>query len=193
MCGGNAMVWTDEMRAKAAATRLATKQKKEASRLKREEKSSKIGQAVHLSEVGTWPEGEPIPKVPDDIFAYAVSVPQIPHPFDWETCPLNEAINKQAEMKREYERISAIVLKRQNPNGRRWTCWTEENRLAKSPLQIPKSVIAQCARTGEDGKWKFRDDGRFVIVNGMRTLKPAFCCNAFCYQLYQSYRASQPR
>lgn len=186
------MVWTDEMRAKAASTRLATKQKKEASRLKRESKSSKIG-----------PEKEVMPNEPAESIAglsqsdgtggHRAEIKETSAGFDWENCLLVEAINKQAEMKREYERISAIVLKRQNPNGRRWTCWTEENRLAKSPLQIPKSVLAQCARTGEDGKWKFRDDGRFVEVNGMRTLKPAFCCNAFCYQLYQSYRAAQPR
>jgi hypothetical protein len=189
------VVWTPELKAKAAATRLLTKQKKEAARLKREVKSFPI-------EMGSIPKTfsvlqAELREIDSDLQAEVQSVKTIYDskliPFDWETCPLNDAINKQAEMKREYDRISAIVLKRQNPNGRRWTCFTEESRLEKSPIVIPKSVLAQCARTGEDGKWKFRDDGRFVTVNGMRTPKPAFCCNAFCFQLYQAYRAQQPR
>jgi hypothetical protein len=182
-----AVIWTPELKAKAAATRLATKQKKEAAQLKREAKSSKIGQVDEHEEQETAnaSNGRGMGEIPVEVLQGGS--------FDWETCPLTEAINKAAEMKREYDRVAAIVLKRQNPNGRRWTCWTEENRLAKTSIQIPKSVMAQCARTGEDGKWKFRDDGRFVIVNGVRTLKPAFCCNAFCYQLYQAARAAQPR
>jgi hypothetical protein len=176
------MVWTDEMRAKAAATRLATKQKKEAARLKREAKIAIVDLNIQDLEI---PSEEALTKA---IYETGLEA------FDWETCPLTEAINKAADMKREYDRVSAIVLRRQNPNGRRWTCYTEEVRLTKGQVgKIPSSVLAQCLRTGEDGKWKFRDDGRFVLVNGVRTLKPAFCCNAFCYQLYQAARASQPR
>ena len=185
------MVWTDEMRAKASATRLATKQKKEAARLRKEQRNAE--QPDNGNGDRRIDEGIPSQTSGPDAALCSQGVSDIGQAFDWETCPLTEAINKQAEMKREYERISAILLKRQNPNGRRWTCYTEEVRLAKGPSQLPRSVLAQCLRTGDDGKWKFRDDGRFVIVNGVRTLKPAFCCNSFCFSLYQDYRTKQPR
>jgi len=171
-------VWTQEMRDKAAATRLANKQKKEERERKRNEKLAQTPQPILSNAVAQIPE----PKAVSEAV-----------PFDWETCPLVEAINKQAEMRREYERISAIVLRRQNPYGTRWTCWTEERRLANEAGKIPKSVLAQCARTGEDGKWKFRDDGRSVLVGGAKVLKPAFCCNSGCFALYQQSRQSPQR
>lgn len=56
------MVWTEEMRQKAAATREATKLKKQKRDARREEKLSKIGQPIHLSESGEMPNG-PLPEV----------------------------------------------------------------------------------------------------------------------------------
>lgn len=178
-------MWTDEMRAKAAATRLATKKRKEAARLEREGKQHEKEELDQFN--GQDNSDSTRVDVAPDIICSKPNIQQANEAFDWENCPLVEAINKQADMKREYDRISQIVLKRQNPYGKRWTCWTEEQRLEKSQVPIPKSVIALCARTGDDGRWKFRDDGRFVMVNGVRTMKPAFCCNSSCYQIYVQY------
>jgi len=187
------VVWTDEMRAKALATRAHNKRKKQERMEKRMAKQaeivaedSNIGQAVHLSEVGTWPDGEPITKAPpDEIFSTVVSVPQLPEPFDWEKAPLIECITKQAELKREFDRITQILERRQNPTGMKWMCFTEEIRREKGVHVIPKPVLAACQRFGDDGKWKFRDDGRFVMVDGLRKLKPAFACSSACFSYYQ--------
>lgn len=153
-------MWTDAMRAKAAATRAATKVKKEK-------------RAGHHSDGNGGSNG--------------ISVGSVE--FDWEDAPLSEVINKAAEMKRELDRVQAIILRRRNPPRAVWTCWTEENRKT---LEIPRKVLQECLRKGEDGKWKFRDDGRFVVVDGVRTLKPAFCCNYLCYSAYQKYRVTPP-
>ena len=93
-------------------------------------------------------------------------------------------------MKREYESGSGHRQRRQNPVKNQWTCWTQENKNNPGVV-IAKSVLANCLKRGNDGYWKFRDDGRFVVVDGVRTLKPAFCCNNFCYQVYQAYRVRQ--
>lgn len=158
-------MWTDEMRAKAMATRAATKAKKEARHARTTSPSN-----VHSE----------ITRTPDE---------EIASGFDWEESPLSEAINKAAEMKRELDRVQAIVLRRQNPPKKMWTCWTE---LMRKEIEIPRSVTSQCLKRGEDGKWKFRDDGRFVTVDGVRTLQPAFCCNFLCYAVYQKYRVTPP-
>ena len=179
------MVWTQEMRDKAMATRIAKRQ------AKIQNVEAVKPKAMHLSEVGTWPEGG-VPPVPNgsNLFAGMASSREVRDsmPFDWENCPLVEAINKQADMRREFERVSAILLRRQNPPGKRWTCWTQENlnliRGNFSP-QNARAVIQACLRSGEDGRQSFRDDGRFVIENGVKRLKPAFCCNAFCFKAYQ--------
>lgn len=157
------MVWTDEMRAKAAATRAT----KKAGRGENETPSSN-GSNGH----GTTHQK-----------SRAVLG------FDWEEAPLSEAINKAAEMKRELDHVQAILLQRQNPPKKMWTCWTE---LMRKEIEIPRSVTSQCLKRGEDGKWKFRDDGRFVTVDGVRTLQPAFCCNFLCYAVYQKYRVTPP-
>jgi hypothetical protein len=158
------MVWTQEMRDKAMATRLSRKQAR-IENLQAVKPAAKEGLSNHTAE--RW---------------------QKEQEFDWENCPLVDAINKQADMRREFERVSAILLRRQNPPGKRWTCWTQENlnliRGNFSP-QNARAVIQACLRSGEDGRQSFRDDGRFVIENGVKRLKPAFCCNAFCFKAYQ--------
>jgi hypothetical protein len=180
------MVWTQEMRDKAQATRLAKKQ------AKIQNVEAVKPQAMHLSEVGTWSDGgvPPVPNVRSNMFVGMASSREgrDSMPFDWENCPLVDAINKQADMRREYERISAIVLKRQNPPGRRWTCWTELHKdmiRGNFSPQNARAVLQSCLKTGEDGRQSFRDDGRFVIENGVKRLQPAFCCNAFCFRAYQ--------
>lgn len=184
-------MFTAEQRAKGLQTRLANKAIRDA---KQSAKVPRIVQAVkptavHLSEVGTYPDASAFDELEKlslprkDLFIAQMSAPQL---FDWENSPLSEAITKAAAMKVEYERVAAIIVRRQNPANHKWTCWTQEHRSL-----APKTVLQQCLRHGEDGKWKFRDDGRFIVENGVRTLRPAFCCNFLCYSIYQKYRVSQ--
>ena len=117
-------------------------------------------------------------------------------PFDWEEAPLEEARQRAADLKREYERVSAIVIRRQNPNNRfKWKCWTQEN-MSEVPPGLKyngQSVRSSCLRGGDGITQlpKFTDNGNFEIVEGVRTLKPVHCCNFLCYQLYQSKRVRQ--
>lgn len=165
------MVWTDEMRAKAAATRAATKAKKE----KRNARSVQGDNGAHSTQ-------------PEDVDGRRNGMGRdISESFDWEDAPLSEAINKAAEMKRELDRVSTIILRRRNPPRAMWTCWTQ---LMKGQIEFPRKVLQECLKRGEDGKWKFRDDGRFVLVDGVRTLQPAFCCNYLCYSVYQAHRVT---
>lgn len=161
-------MWTDEMRVKAAATRAA----------KKNGRHGLLDEAVRITGA-----------TPVDLSGIVGHSSFGSLGFDWEESPLSEAINKAAEMKRELDRVQAIVLRRQNPPKKMWTCWTE---LMKKEIEIPRSVTSQCLKRGEDGKWKFRDDGRFVTVDGVRTLQPAFCCNFLCYAIYQRYRVTPP-
>jgi hypothetical protein len=180
------MVWTDAMRAKAAATRAETKRKKEerlARKLERDKKSSD-SKVFTIDPDRDTPPDEVIEIADGKIVSHEVIA------FDWEEAPLAQCITKAADMKREYERVAAIIVKRQNPTRNQWTCWTYENK-DNPAVVIPASVRKQCLKRGDDGRWKFRDDGRFVVESGVRTLRPAFCCNNFCYMLYQSYRVRQ--
>ena len=168
--------WTQEMRDKAAATRAATKAKKEARLAKKLQKQTNGNGSV--SDHGVVPVIESEPEI---------SPAEVVQTFDWEEAPLSDAVNRAAEMKREYERVAQIIVRRQNPPKQMWTCWSQENKEL-----VPKSVLAQCLKRGEDGKWKFRDDGRFVVEDGVRRLKPAFCCNFLCYAVYQKNRVTPP-
>jgi hypothetical protein len=178
------LIFTPEMRAKGAATRAANKLKREEKARRKEERDA----ANHSPNNGSEKESS---QVDQSVRAELPSNPVSMVPgnvFDWENCPLVDAINKQADMKREYERISQIVLRRQNPPGRRWTCWTDSHKdLIRANMTAPNSraVIQACLKSGEDGKQSFRDDGRFIIENGVKRLQPAFCCNAFCFRAYQ--------
>lgn len=163
------MVWTDAMREKAAATRAA----------KKAGKHVEVGNGNGGSSVLVHTQRH----VPDELHE-VVGVG-----FDWEDAPLDAAINRAADLKRELDRVQAIVLRRQNPPKKMWTCWTQEN---KTRVEIPRKVLQECLRKGEDGKWKFRDDGRFEVVDGVRTLKPAFCCNYLCFAIYQRHRVTPP-
>ena len=168
------MAWTDAMRQKAAETRAARKAERRAK-----------ADVAQLAERRI--------RNPETRVQLPSSAPS--NGFNWETAPLTECINRAADMKREYERVAQILVARQNPPKKMWTCWSEEHRKDTdsqgNPL-IPKSVLAQCLKRGEDGKYKFRDDGRFVVENGVRTLKSAFCCNFLCYAVYQKNRVTPP-
>ena len=200
-------VWTQEQKDQAATTRLATKQKKEERERKRLEKlakkelprlpvadPSKITfdpsfncKEEHADGNGTQPADDGLPSQAQapDAPVHLARVPENREAFDWDTAPVNEIINRQADMRREYERISQIVLRRQNPPHQRWTCFTQENvELIKKTFPDYRTVLANCLKRGEDGRANFRDDGRFVTENGVRRLKPAFCCNSTCYKAY---------
>jgi hypothetical protein len=181
-------IWTPEQRAKAAATRAENKRKKEERLLKKAARDKKMEEDSlddhRQDHVGNGEEKHPPVSIPAVLSSTEVGE------FDWEDAPLVECINKAAQMKREYERVAAIIVKRQNPANHAWTCWTELRKNDPAYV-IPKSVRQQCLRRGEDGKWKFRDDGNFVMRNGVRTLEPVCCCNSFCYSVYQSYRVRQ--
>lgn len=157
------------MREKAAATRAAKKN------------GGVKTVNINLQEMGL----PPIEQLERNIHTLGFATTE----FDWEDAPLAEAISRSADLKRELDRVQAIVLRRQNPPKKMWTCWTE---LMRKEIEIPRSVTSQCLKRGEDGKWKFRDDGRFVAVDGVRTLQPAFCCNFLCYAVYQKYRVTPP-
>lgn len=163
------MVWTDAMREKAAATRAAKKN------------GGVKTVNINLQEMGL----PPIEQLERNIHTIGFATTE----FDWEDAPLAEAISRAADLKRELDRVQAIVLRRQNPPKKMWTCWTQEN---KTRVEIPRKVLQECLRKGEDGKWKFRDDGRFEVVDGVRTLKPAFCCNYLCFAIYQRHRVTPP-
>jgi len=194
------VVWTPELKAKAAATRAETKRLKQERAQKRAEKQaeivaedSKLGNDVPLdgyySDDSKNTLAKVLPPVTEEIALHEIYAE--PKPFDWEKAPIPEILNKQADLKREYERISQIVLRRQNPEGKKWMCFSEEVRREKGDKVIPKAVLAACQKFGDDGKWKFRDDGRFVIVDGVRTLRPAFCCNSACFSFYQMSRGTR--
>jgi len=199
-------IWTPELKAKAAMTRAHNKRKKQERMEKRMAKQAEI--VAEDSNIGQEePKFTPVKYgmctihgmgvCPPDCPAVTINEPlplpekllhelnAEPEPFDWETAPLIECITKQAELKREFDRITQILERRQNPTGMKWMCFTEECRREKGAHVIPKAVLAGCNKGGEDGKWKFRDDGRFVVNDGIRTLKPAFACNSACFSFYQ--------
>jgi hypothetical protein len=168
------MTFTPEQRAKGLAVRMANKAARDAKR---------NGKIVDVPA---------IPKssiIEHDNFTRAIYETGLAA-FDWEEAPLSDCITKASEMKREYDRVAQIILRRQNPVRNQWTCWTQEQKH-NPEVQIPRSVLQQCLKRGDDGRWKFRDDGRFVVENGVRVLKSAFCCNSYCYAVYQKYRVRQ--
>jgi hypothetical protein len=184
-------IWTPELKAKAAMTRAHNKRKKQERMEKRMAKQaeivaedSNIGQTNDELRSGQTDDGLPLEAPRPDAAVHSERVPEAV-PFDWEKAPLIECITKQAELKREFDRITQILERRQNPTGMKWMCFTEEIRREKGAHVIPKAVLAGCNKGGEDGKWKFRDDGRFVVNDGIRTLKPAFACNSACFSFYQ--------
>ena len=166
-------VWTDEQKAKAAATRAATKRNKE----EREAKKIARQGSVPKNEESTMTETlDAISKVP---IAPLLSK----NGFDWNRAPIEEIMGRLADMKREYDRCTQIVLARQSITRPKWTCWTQLHKDL-----VPKSVAALCRKTGEDGKWASRDDGVFKIVDGIRIPDPVFCCSALCHELFLKNR-----
>lgn len=166
--------FTDEMRAKAAATRAKNKQDKEdrlARKAARDEAQGAIGSGNLQTGNGILTK-KPIHPGGREKHGAA-------NGFDWERSSLPEAMQRLADMKREYDRVSQIVLRRQSVSTPQWTCFTQLHKDL-----IPKSVQALCRKTGENGKWASRDDGAFKTVDGIRVPDPQFCCSAICHEYY---------
>jgi hypothetical protein len=193
------VMWTEEMRLKAAATRAETKrlklerhQKREAARAEHNPVVQEV-EATHGIEIGER-------NVRHNPASNSVS--ENSHDqgnrggIDWELGPLADCLQRAAELKRDYERISEILVRRQNPaNQHRWTCWTQENfdKVPASTKYNGQSVRSQCFKGG-DGVTKlpkFTDNGNFEVMNGVRTLKPIHCCNFLCYSVYNATRVQQ--
>jgi hypothetical protein len=173
------MTFTAEQRAKALATRMANKAKRDAAKLSKKEQVVEV-EAVKMMPIPTpapWPQ----PLAED---------------YDWEEAPLAEAEQKAADMIREAARVQAIIVRRKNPNNKfRWVCWTTEHLdLVPPGLKYNgESVRARCSKGGDGITQlpKFTDNGNSVMEKGVRVFKPAHCCNFLCYQIYQAKRVRQ--
>lgn len=116
--------------------------------------------------------------------------------FDWEEAPIEEASQRAAEMKREYDRVAMIVARRQSPNDRfKWKCWT-----ILHPEEVPAgkkingvAVRSACLKGGDGVSHmpKYTDNGNWEVVHGVRTLKPVHICNYTCFAVYQERRVRQ--
>lgn len=151
------VVWTPELKAKAAQTRAETKRLKQEAL---ERKQKRLAGRILVVE-------------PQNGTAHVHSLPEL--------------IAAASSAKKEYDRLMSEIAKQQSVPQKMWTCWSQENKHL-----VPKSVLAQCLKQGEDGKWKFRDDGRFVLENGIKVMRPAFVCNYLCYAVYQRNRVTPP-
>lgn len=101
--------------------------------------------------------------------------------FDWETSPINVIVARQADMKREYDRISQIVTKRLSSEPRVWKCWTQSHKH-----EVSKNTLAQCNGTIPEGKWMLKDDG---YRNAQGQVEPIVICRSqLCYQEYMQKR-----
>jgi len=165
------VVWTEEMKAKAAATRAETKRKKEEREAKRQ------ARAAGGSLLGLSP-GELLSREDKGTPAVGQRTSES-NGFDWKHSSLEEAMGRLGDLRREYDHAAQIVLARQQITKPRWTCWTQAHKDS-----VPKSVQAVCRKSGEDGKWASRDDGAFKIVDGIRVPESVFCCSAICHELY---------
>ncbi len=165
------VIWTPERLAKAAATRAETKRKKEEKEARKLAKQAIATGQVETTEVVSHEAAQ-------KIYPQATIPPR--NGFDWDKAPLAEAINHLADMKREYDRVAQIVMRRQSTNKPSWVCWSQLHKDI-----VPVSVQKLCRKTGEDGKWAFRDDGVFKTENGIRMPDPVFCCNTYCFEVFQ--------
>ena len=169
------VIWTPERLAKAAATRAETKRKKE------EKEARKAAKRAPQADT----DSQPTPDTPEEVLQPS-RPPAVAkasagnNGFDWDKAPLAEAINHLADMKREYDHVAQIVMRRQSTNKPSWVCWSQLHKDI-----VPVSVQKLCRKTGEDGKWAFRDDGVFKTENGIRMPDPVFCCNTYCFEVFQ--------
>jgi hypothetical protein len=162
------MPFTAEQRAKGLATRMANKEARDLAK-----RGNGLRTSVAVEDVS---EPEIHPAIIIDS-KFPITSPSVS--LDWESAPLPEILARLADMKREYDRVAQIVLRRQTRNSPRWTCWTQLNKD-----KVPKTVTAQCRKSGDDGRWAFRDDGVFATKDGIRVPTPVFCCNHVCTEYF---------
>lgn len=163
------MAFTSAARAKALASR---KRNAEQRRLKKQNQTTGIAtteisvetQSIDISVAATPP-------------VVILDPPASP----WESLPLGDAINKLADLKREYDRAAQILMQRQSRETRIWLCWT-----AKHKDIVARATLAQCKVRIVDGKWVHKDDG---ARDEKGALSPEVCCSMLCYQSYQEYRS----
>jgi hypothetical protein len=200
------VIWTPERLAKAAATRAETKRKKDERAAKKAAKEAEHNAKSHAY-------GDPLIEPPVPVQEQRAAAAQralevgkevMPNDnttlrpavtgahraatsangFDWEKSPLPEALNKLADLKRDYDRILQVVLRRQSASKPQWTCFTQAHKDI-----APQSVQKLCLKNGQDGKWAFRDDGCFrTTAEGIRIPEPVFCCNHLCFAFYQGHK-----
>lgn len=166
------MAFTAEQRAKGLAVRMANKAARDAAKSNGSNQASveavgnANGRAVHSDPPGHVPS-----LVPETMRSG----------FDWERAPLQKAMDRLADFKREYEAAAQVVLRRQQSCPAMWTCWTKTHKdLA------PRMTKGQCRGSIPDGKWVFKDDGVFEDRDGIRVQAPVVCCSQLCYTAYVS-------
>lgn len=175
------MAWTEEQRQKMAASWTPErKAHMRAVRMAQVEKQRQKAVAKAQKMLAAEDEPETV-----TVIAHRSNGKQ--PPFDWENSPLVDIINRLADMKREYDRCAQIVLRRQSPQLSMYKCWTvETSRHPDHPP--PRDILRQCVRDIPDGKEKYRDDGAFDIVNGIKLRNTVRCCSMLCHQFYTSLK-----
>lgn len=157
------MAWTQAMLDKAAATKAA-------------HAAARNGSSTAIAE----PPITSISPIPP--------ISSISPGFDWSTAPLAECQTRLGDLRRAYDAAAAIVLARSAESRPQWTCWSQLHKSDKrsdgSPV-VPRSILALCRKSGDNGRWASRDDGVFRVVNGIRIPDPVICCNATCHEMYQ--------
>ncbi len=99
-------------------------------------------------------------------------------PFDWHESPLQQAVERLNDLKREYDRAAQIVLSRQSRVPVIYKCWSQEHKEL-----VPRNALAQCRHTLPDiGKAVFIDNGYKDKDGNIRTI---CCCSMLCYMAYQ--------
>jgi len=162
------MKMTPEHRAKIAAGREAYWAKRKL------QKQNSVAPALATTEIMVGKKAKPNGHHP------VVSSETIPSEFDWNTSPIPVILDRLNEMKREYERVSQIVLQRTSRVPVTYVCWSQEHKSV-----VPKSVMAQCKGNIKDGSWCYRDDG-YRDEKGQ--IKPAVVCSQLCYTVFMQNR-----
>lgn len=112
-----------------------------------------------------------------------IAIDDIVPVFNWNDSPLGEVINKLAELKREYDMASQIVMQRQSREPVVYTCWTQAHLDT-----VAKATLAQCKKNVQDGKWAFIDNG---AKDEEGKISPVVTCSMLCFMSYQSWRSKQ--
>lgn len=162
------MAFTAEQRAKAAQTRKANAEQR------RLQKQTHAKGAAGTTGVREYRDQiAPPPASPSAEYTGE---------FDWNKSSIPEITDRLNQMKREYERVSQIVLSRTSRVAVSYLCWCATD---EAKGKIPSSVSGQCRKSIKDGTWVHRNDGH-TFPDGHRGT--AVCCSMLCYTVYQQHR-----